>query len=68
MDDALYILRFAGRWVLDHPLVVGAVLLVVLGARWMLNRKSAQDRENERVIRTLEEGSRDKYKDLRPLR
>jgi hypothetical protein len=38
-----------------------------LALSWLLNRKNAQDREAERVIRSLVEKSRDKYKDLRPL-
>jgi hypothetical protein len=35
---------------------------------WLLNRKSAMDRDAERVVKSLVESSRDKYKDVRPLR
>ena len=64
MSDILYFVYF---WATHHPIAVaiGVVSFVVL--TWLLNRKSALDRENERVVKTLVEGARDKYKDLRPL-
>jgi hypothetical protein len=65
MED---LIRFAIFWVKQHPVPI-VVALVVLGAlRWLLNWKSAKDRENERVVRSLVEKSRGNYKDLRPLR
>jgi hypothetical protein len=65
MED---LIRFAIFWVKQHPVTI-VVALVVLGAlRWLLNWKSAKDRENERVVRSLVEKSRGNYKDLRPLR
>ncbi|MET0152975.1 MAG: hypothetical protein ABW298_10265 [Candidatus Binatia bacterium] len=55
-------------WVQNHPLaVVGAVAAFVV-LTWLLNRKSRMDREAERVVKQLVEGSREKYKDVRPLR
>jgi hypothetical protein len=48
------------------PVFAGFVALVVV--TWLLNRKNAIDREADRVVKNLVEGSREKYKDVRPLR
>jgi hypothetical protein len=68
MDDLIFVSRFAYHWALQHPIEVAVAIVAFLGVRWLLNRKSAAQREHERIIRGLEEGSRDKYKDPRPLR
>jgi len=64
MED---LIRFAIFWVKQHLEIVLGLLVAFGAASWLLNRKSARDREAERVIRNLVEGSRDKYKDTRPL-
>ncbi len=46
--------------------VVGLVVLVVLW-RW-LNRPGREELEHERRYQELKEHSRDKYKNLRPLK
>ena len=59
------------RWLISRythvPLAAASVVVLVVVITWLLNRKSALDRENDRVVKTLVEGARDKYKDLRPL-
>jgi hypothetical protein len=55
-------------WVQNHPLPVVGVIVAFLVLTWLLNRKSRMDREAERVVKQLVEGSREKYKDVRPLR
>ena len=64
----LDIVNFVIFWSTRHPIpiVVGIVGVVVL--TWLLNRKSALDRENDRIVKNLVDGSKDKYKDVRPLR
>ena len=64
MSDIVEFLIF---WAQRHPIpvVAGVVGFVVL--TWLLNRKSPLDRENDRVVKNLVEGSKDKYKDTRPL-
>ena len=65
MADLIEFLIF---WAKHHPvpIVVGVVAFVVL--TWLLNRKSAMARDADRVVKNLVETSRDKYKDVRPLR
>jgi hypothetical protein len=62
------LIEFLIYWAKHHPvpIVVGVVAFFVL--TWLLNRKSATDRDAERVVKNLVETSRDKYKDVRPLR
>ncbi len=55
-------------WVGNHPFPVAGAVVAFLVLTWLLNRKSRMDREAERVVRQLVEGSREKYKDVRPLR
>jgi hypothetical protein len=55
-------------WVQNHPLPVIGAIVAFVGLTWLLNRKSRMDREAERVVKQLVEGSREKYKDVRPLR
>ena len=55
-------------WVQNHPLPVIGAVVAFLVLTWLLNRKSRVDREAERVVKQLVEGSREKYKDVRPLR
>ena len=64
MADLLSFLVF---WVEHHPLPVVAAVVAFFLLTWLLNRKSRVDREAERVVKQLVEGSRDKYKDVRPL-
>jgi len=62
------LVTFLGFWATNHPLVIGGVVIGFFVVTWLLNRKSASDREAERVVKGLVEGSKDKYKDVRPLR
>ena len=55
-------------WVQNHPLPVAGAVAAVVVLTWLLNRKSRMDREADRVVKQLVEGSREKYKDVRPLR
>ncbi len=55
-------------WVQNHPLPVVGVVVAFIALTWLLNRKSRMDRDAERVVKQLVEGSREKYKDVRPLR
>ncbi len=64
----LDIVNFVIFWAQRHPVPVIAGVIGLLVLTWMLNRKSALDRENERVIKSLVDGSKEKYKDGRPLR
>jgi hypothetical protein len=50
-----------------HPIAVAVAVACFAIVTWLLNRKSALDRENDRVVKNLVEGARDKYKDVRPL-
>ena len=65
MTDLLAFLVF---WVQRHPLPVVGAVAMVLGLTWLLNRKSRINRDADRVVKQLVEGSREKYKDVRPLR
>jgi hypothetical protein len=65
MQDVLTFLAF---WAKHHPFTIGAVVVGFFVVTWLLNRKSAADREAERVVKGLVEASKDKYKDVRPLR
>ncbi|MGH7897578.1 MAG: hypothetical protein ACREQQ_06475 [Candidatus Binatia bacterium] len=65
MED---LIRFAIFWVKQHPGVIVGALVAFLALHWLLNRKSARKREAERVIQSLVDRSREKYKDVRPLR
>ena len=62
------LLSFLVFWVQQHPLPVGGAVAAVLALTWLLNRKSKMDRDADRVVKQLVEGSREKYKDVRPLR
>lgn len=64
----LDLVNFVIFWVQHHPIPVAIGVVGFLFVTWLLNRKSSLDRENERVIKSLVEGSKDKYKDVRPLR
>jgi hypothetical protein len=64
MSDILY---FAYFWMTHHPIAVAVAVACFAIVTWLLNRKSALDRENDRVVKNLVEGARDKYKDVRPL-
>ncbi len=55
-------------WVQNHPVPVAGAIVGFLVLTWLLNRKSRMDRDAERVVKQLVEGSREKYKDVRPLR
>jgi hypothetical protein len=68
MQDFPYLARFALGWVTSHPYTVAGVVFALVALTWLLNRRSKIDRENERVVKNLVEGSRGKYNDLRPLR
>ena len=65
MTDLINYLIF---WMKHHPIPVGVVVVAFVVATWLLNRRSQIDREAERVVRNLIDGSKDKYKDTRPLR
>jgi len=65
MTDLFAFLVF---WVQNHPVPVIAAVVALVVLTWLLNRKSTIDREAERVVKSLVEGSREKYKDVRPLR
>lgn len=65
MADLIEFLIF---WVKHHPVPVAAAVIAFFVLTWLLNRKSAMDRDAERVVKSLVESSRDKYKDVRPLR
>jgi hypothetical protein len=62
------LLSFLVFWVQRHPLPVVGAVATVLALTWLLNRKSQIDRDADRVVKQLVEGSREKYKDVRPLR
>jgi len=64
MTDLFAFLVF---WVQNHPVPVIAAVVAFVVLTWLLNRKSTIDREADRVVKSLVEGSREKYKDLRPL-
>ena len=64
MTDLFTFLVF---WVQNHPVPVIAAVVAFVVLTWLLNRKSTIDREADRVVKSLVEGSREKYKDLRPL-
>ena len=64
MTDLFTFLMF---WVQNHPVPVIAAVVAFAVLTWLLNRKSTIDREADRVVKSLVEGSREKYKDLRPL-
>ena len=65
MTDLFAFLVF---WVQNHPVPVIAALVAFVVLTWLLNRKSTIDREADRVVKSLVDGSREKYKDVRPLR
>ena len=62
------LIEFVVFWVKLHPVPVIAAVVALVVLTWLLNRKSTLDREAERVVKNLVESSRDKYKDVRPLR
>lgn len=64
MSDIFYFVYF---WTTHHPTAVAVLVACLIVVTWLLNRKSALDRENDRVVKNLVEGAKDKYKDLRPL-
>jgi hypothetical protein len=65
MTDLFAFLVF---WVQNHPVPVIAAVVAFVVLTWLLNRKSTIDREADRVVKSLVDGSREKYKDVRPLR
>jgi hypothetical protein len=65
MTDLFAFLVF---WVQNHPVPVIAAVVAFVVLTWLLNRKSIIDREADRVVKSLVDGSREKYKDVRPLR
>jgi hypothetical protein len=65
MTDLIEFLIF---WVKHHPIPIGAAVLCFLVLTWLLNRKSQLDRDSDRIVKNLVETSKDKYKDVRPLR
>jgi type II secretory pathway component PulF len=65
MTDILYFVYF---WTTHHPIAVAVTVAVFIVLTWLLNRKSTLDRENDRVVKNLVNGAKDKYKDVRPLR
>jgi hypothetical protein len=65
MTDLVEFLVF---WVKNHPVPVTAAVVALVVLTWLLNRKSTIDREADRVVKNLVESSREKYKDVRPLR
>ncbi len=62
------VVNFLIFWAKNHPIVILAALVAFLVVSRLLNRKSAADREAERVVKNLVESSKDKYKETRPLR
>jgi hypothetical protein len=62
------LLTYLVFWVQHHPLPAVGGVATVFGLTWLLNRKSRIDRDADRVVKQLVEGSREKYKDVRPLR
>jgi len=65
MTDLIAFLVF---WIKNHPIPVVAVFVTFVVLTWTLNRKSRLDRDAERIVKNLVETSKDKYKDVRPLR
>jgi len=65
MGDLIAFLIF---WMKNHPIPVGVVVVLFFVMTWMLNRKSQLDRDADRVVKNLVDGSKEKYKDVRPLR
>jgi hypothetical protein len=65
MADLIEFLIF---WAKHHPVPIVAGVVAFFVLTWLLNRKSAMDRDADRVVKNLVETSRDKYKDVRPLR
>lgn len=65
MSDLVTFLAF---WAKNHLVVVVGAVLAFFVVTWLLNRRSAADREADRVVKGLVEASKDKYKDVRPLR
>ena len=62
------LIEFLVYWAKHHPVPIGAAVIAFFVLTWLLNRKSRMDRDAERVVKNLVESSRDKYKDVRPLR
>lgn len=62
------LINFLIFWAKHHPIPIAAVVVSFLVVTWLLNRKSAVDKEAERVVKDLIGSSKDKYKDTRPLR
>lgn len=62
------LVRFLIFWAQRHPVPIAVAVVAFLVIAWLLNRKSKLDREADRVVKNLVETSRDKYKDVRPLR
>ena len=61
--------RFLFEWSLEseHLLLIAVALFIFLLLHHLLNYKSPERREHERVVRNLVEGSVGKYSSLRPL-
>ena len=62
------LVEFAVFWATHHPVVIGAAVAAFAVFTWLLNRKTELDRDADRIVKSLVESSRDKYKDVRPLR
>jgi hypothetical protein len=62
------LIEFLIYWAKHHPVPVAVAVIGFFVLTWLLNRRSAMDRDAERVVKSLVESSRDKYKDVRPLR
>ncbi len=62
------LVRFLVFWVKQHPYPPIAAVVAFLIIGWLLNRKSATTKENDRIVRNLVETSKDKYRDTRSLR
>lgn len=62
------LVNFAIFWATHHPVIVATAVVAFFAITWLLNRKSATELEADRVVRNLVESSKDKYKDVRPLR
>lgn len=61
------LVEFLVFWVKQNPLIIAAAVVALVVITWLLNRKSAMEREADRVVKDLVDGAKDKYKDLRPL-
>jgi hypothetical protein len=68
MEDFAYVIRYAIHWATANPVKLALIFVALVVAQWLLNRKTPLEKESDRVVKQLTEGSRGKYDDLRPLR